>query len=203
MSGQRIKVVVATQNPHKVEEIRAILKDTPVDLVSLLDFKNQPEMREDGSTYAENAVQKAQIVAAFSGEWSLGDDTGLEVDALDGQPGLYSARYAGANASFSDNKQKLLSRMKNLPKPERGATFRTTLALVHPKGERHLAEGFLRGWITETEKGAKGFGYDALFFVPDLKKTFAELTTEEKNRYSHRARAVENMKKVLEKLASD
>lgn len=203
MMGKRLKVVVATQNPHKVKEIGAILRDFPVDLVSLLDYKNQPEMREDGTTYAENAIQKARTVAKFSGEWSLGDDTGLEVDALDGEPGLYSARYAGENASFSDNKKKLLSLMEGIPEVERTATFRTTLALVHPRGEKHLAEGFLEGRITESEKGEKGFGYDSIFFVPELGKTFAELTHDEKNRYSHRARAVVEMKKILRKLSAD
>ncbi|HSG06121.1 MAG TPA: RdgB/HAM1 family non-canonical purine NTP pyrophosphatase, partial [Nitrospiria bacterium] len=193
MTGSALKVVVATQNRHKVEEIAAILKGSPVNLVPLSDFPDQPEMREDGLTYAENAVQKAEIVAKFSGEWALGDDTGLEVDALNGQPGLYSARFAGEDATFSDNKKKLLSLMKDVPEEERTGTFRTVLALVHPSGKKHLAEGSLRGRITGEEKGGEGFGYDSLFFVPELNKTFAELTAEEKNRFSHRARAVENM----------
>ena len=191
------EIVIATNNRHKFEEIASILKEMPVRLIPLSDYPDAPELKEEGSTYAENAVHKARTAARFTGKWALADDTGLEVDALNGQPGLYSARFAGEGVTFADNKRKLLKLLESVPTEKRTATFRTVLALVGPSGESHVVEGVLRGRIADEEQGAGGFGYDALFYLPEWGKTFAELTPEEKNRFSHRARALEKMKEIL------
>jgi XTP/dITP diphosphohydrolase len=193
------EVVVATNNRHKVEEISSILKGLPVRLIPLSDYPDAPELKEEGATYAENAVHKALTVARFTGKWALADDTGLEVDALDGRPGLYSARFAGEGATFSDNKRKLLRLMDSVPTEKRTAAFRTVLALVGPSGESQVVEGVLHGRIAEKEQGTGGFGYDALFYLPEQGKTYAELTAEEKNRISHRARAVQKIREYLQK----
>jgi XTP/dITP diphosphohydrolase len=199
-----IEIVVATNNPHKYDEISAILNGLPVRLIPLSAYPDAPELKEEGATYAENAVQKALTVARFTGKWALGDDTGLEVDALDGRPGLYSARFAGEGVSFSDNKRKLLRLMESVPTEKRTATFRTVLALVAPSGKSQVVEGFLRGRIAEEESGGGGFGYDALFYLPELGKTYAELTAEEKNRISHRARAVYKIRdRLLDLIGTD
>ena len=194
------EVVVATNNRHKVEEISAILQGLPVRLIPLSDYPDAPELKEEGATYAENALHKALTVARFTGKWALADDTGLEVDALDGRPGLYSARFAGEGVTFADNKRKLLRLMESIPTEKRTALFRTVLALVSPSGESQVVEGVLHGRIAEKERGAGGFGYDALFYLPELGKTYAELTADEKNRVSHRALAVQKMKELLKGL---
>lgn len=194
------EIVVATHNQHKMDEISAILSGPAVRLIPISAYPDAPALKEEGATYAENAIQKALTVARFTGKWALGDDTGLEVDALNGQPGLYSARFAGEGVTFADNKRKLLERMATVPREKRTATFRTILALVSPSGETHRAEGVLHGMIAEAERGTRGFGYDALFYLPDLGRTVAELSTEEKNRLSHRARALEQVKQYLEKM---
>ncbi|MBI3812771.1 MAG: RdgB/HAM1 family non-canonical purine NTP pyrophosphatase [Nitrospirae bacterium] len=193
------EIVVATNNRHKFDEISAILNRLPVRLIPLSDYPDAPELKEEGATYAENAVHKALIIARFTGKWALGDDTGLEVDVLDGQPGLYSARFAGGNVTFDDNKRKLLRLMESVPTEKRTAVFRTVLALVSPSGESHVVEGLLRGRIADKEQGAGGFGYDALFYLPESGRTYAELTNAEKNRISHRAHAVEKIKAYLQK----
>ena len=194
------EVVMATNNRHKFEEISAILTGMPFRLIPLSDYPDTPELKEEGATYAENAIHKARTVARFTGKWALGDDTGLEVDALNGQPGLYSARYAGENVTFADNRKKLLDEMTGVPWEKRTAVFRTVLALVGPSDETHVVEGQLSGQITETEKGAAGFGYDAVFYIPELKKTYAELTATEKNRHSHRALALEKIKQHIKRI---
>jgi XTP/dITP diphosphohydrolase len=192
-----IEIVVATNNPHKYDEISAILNGLPVRLIPLSAYPDAPELREEGATYAENAVHKALTVARFTGKWALGDDTGLEVDALDGQPGLHSARFAGEGVTISDNKRKLLRLMESVPTEKRTAAFRTVLALVGPSGKSQVVEGVLQGRIAEEESGEGGFGYDSLFYLPELGKTYAELTAEEKNRISHRARAVLKVRERL------
>jgi XTP/dITP diphosphohydrolase len=198
--GTVTEIVVATNNRHKFEEISAILKGVPVRLITLSDYPDAPELKEEGETYADNAVHKARTIARFTGKWALGDDTGLEVDALNGQPGLFSARFAGEGVTFADNRRKLLRLMESVPTEKRTATFRTVLALVSPSGVTHVAEGVLRGRIADRERGTAGFGYDAVFDLPELGKTYAELSSEEKNRISHRARAVQKIREHLEKI---
>ena len=193
-----MRLVIATNNPHKFKEIVSILRDLPIEMTPLSDYPDAPVLIENGATYEENAVHKATQVARFTGEWTLADDTGLEVTALDGRPGLYSARFAGENVSFEQNKKKLLDDLKSVPWENRGAMFRCVMALVSPEGETEISEGTISGTITEWEQGAGGFGYDGVFFLPEKGKTLAEIGPEEKNQISHRARALKKIRGHLE-----
>lgn len=192
------RLVLATENQDKAKEIRAILgSDFPIKVLTLADF---PEVRlppEEGSTYAENAVAKALVVARATGEMALGDDTGLEVEALGGAPGLYSARFAGEGASYHNNRMKLMEALRGLPAERRGARFVCTVAIGWPDGSVKVVEGRCEGSITEKESGGRGFGYDPIFWVSECGKTFAELSPEEKNRISHRGRAVRSAMEIL------
>jgi len=190
-------LVVATGNRHKVEEIRAVLADLPIAVRSLADFPGAPEVVEDGRTYRENALKKAWSAAKFTGKLALADDTGLEVDALGGRPGLYAARFAGEGCTFQDNIRKLLRLLEGVPQQRRGARFLCVLALVDPSGREQVVEGELCGRITEAPAGRGGFGYDPVFYVPDVGKTLAELTPEEKNRISHRGRALVKARSLI------
>ncbi len=152
---------------------------------------------EIGSTYSENAAEKARFVAKKTGHWAMGDDSGLEVRALDGAPGLLSARYAGNNVSYEDNLNKLLDAMKDVPKGKRQARFICTVAIASPQGEVDLVEGICEGEITTSKSGKAGFGYDPIFFYPPAGTTFAELSPWEKRRVSHRGRALKAAIAVL------
>jgi len=190
-------LVVATGNRHKVEEIRAMLADLPITVRSLAEFPGAPEVVEDGATYRENALKKAWSAAKFTGKPALADDTGLEVDALGGQPGLYAARFAGEGCSFQDNVRKLLHLLDGVPSERRGARFVCVIALVSPDGREQVVEGELCGRISESQSGGGGFGYDPVFFVPEAGKTLAELTADEKNRVSHRRRALDRARTII------
>ena len=189
--------MVATGNRHKIEEIRAMLADLPITVRSLAEFPGAPEVVEDGATYRDNALKKARSAARFTGKLALADDTGLEVDALGGQPGLYAARFAGEGCTFQDNVRKLLRLMEGVPSERRGARFVCVVALVEPGGREQVAEGELCGRITESQAGGGGFGYDPVFCVPEAGKTLAELTAEEKNRISHRRRALDKARAII------
>ncbi len=190
--------MLASANWHKVREIRALLADLPVTVRSLGEFPGAPEVVEDGATYRENALKKARSAAGFTGKPALADDTGLEVDALDGRPGLYAARFAGEGCTFQDNIAKLLRLLEGVPAAERrGARFVCVLAFVVPGGRELVVEGELRGRITEAQSGVSGFGYDPVFFVSEVGKTLAELSFEEKNRISHRRRALDKAREFL------
>lgn len=195
-----MELVIATHNSHKFKEIAALLGDLPIERIPLSDYPHAPVLREEGTTYAENALSKAVTVERFTGQWALADDTGLEVDALRGAPGVYSARYAGEGVTFADNRRKLLSELAGVPWGKRTALFRCVMALAGPSGKEILVEGTVSGYIAEEEGGTGGFGYDAVFYLPKLGKTLAELGPEEKNRISHRARAVEKIKEHLSKM---
>ncbi len=199
MNAEKKTVVLATRNQHKVQEIRALLSDLPVTFLSLADFPTLPEVIEDGTTCQENAVKKAKETAAGSGHWALADDTGLEVDALGGRPGVYAARYAGEQATYEDNCQKLLEELHDIPEEQRGARFLTIMALSDPKGQIQVVEGELQGKITQEFYGSQGFGYDPVFFVPKAKKTLAEMTLAEKNELSHRGQALRLAKDLLKR----
>jgi XTP/dITP diphosphohydrolase len=186
----RMKILLATENPHKAKEIAPLLAGCDIQLVTLKDLPEVTAAVEDGVTLQENAIKKAVGPARTAGLWTLADDTGLEVDALDGAPGVYSARYAGEACSFQDNMTKLLKELAAVPAAKRSARFRTVVALSSPTGEVETVEGVIEGAITEQPVGAQGFGYDPVFFATESGKTLAELTATEKNAVSHRGRAI-------------
>jgi len=189
--------VLATANRHKVEEISEMLADHRIVVRSLGEFPGAPEIVEDGSTYGENALKKARSAAKFTGKPALADDTGLEVDALGGRPGLFAARFAGEGCTFQDNIRKLLDLLEGVPAERRGARFVCVLAFVLPGGRERVVEGELLGRITEVPAGVGGFGYDPVFYVPEVGKTLAELAPEEKNRLSHRRRALDKAREMI------
>ena len=183
-------VVVATRNVGKLKEIHAIL-GSELDLKSLFDFEDVPDVVENGDTFETNASQKALTASRATGCVALADDSGLQVDALSGEPGVHSARFAGDHASDTENNAKLLRLMEGLPKEKRTARFRCVVAVSTPEGTVRTAAGECEGRILEAPKGKGGFGYDPLFWVPDLGKTLAEVPLEKKNQISHRSRAVQ------------
>lgn len=191
-------LVVATRNKGKLEEIREFLKELPVRLLSLNDVGFHQEIAEDGATFKENAVKKAATVAKATGKLTIADDSGLEVDALQRQPGVFSARFAGPKATDHENNLKLLQLMKNIPEPRRTATFRCVIALASPDGVIGAVEGSCDGAIGLAEVGSNGFGYDPLFIRSEYNKTFAQLDCSVKNRVSHRAKALEKLSLLLE-----
>lgn len=194
---QRKKLILATHNPHKEKEMMSLLSQMELDISGLGQFPEVGEIEETGNTLHENALIKARTVYKITGNPSLADDTGLEVKALAGAPGVYSARYAGNNPSYEDNIKKLLEELVNTPKEERGAQFRTVMAFVDRDVELY-SEGVIKGEITFIEKGNGGFGYDSVFQPYSKIVTFAELSEKEKNKISHRAIAAKKMKEILE-----
>lgn len=190
------KFVLASANPHKIVEMRTILAPLRIELMAVTDFPKLEEVIEDQPTLQGNALKKAVYTAQETGLPAIADDTGLEVEALNGAPGVYSARYAGPSASYSDNVEKLLSELEG--KKNRKARFRTVIALVNGN-EEHLFEGICEGEITEIRQGTKGFGYDPVFRATGAVKTFAELESYEKNEISHRGRAMQKLIRFLEK----
>ena len=187
---------LATRNPDKIKEIRVILDHPQLDLVSLLDFPEMGDIVEDGDTLEANALKKARESFQWTQIPSIADDTGLEVAALDGAPGVRSSRFAGEDASYRDNCEKLLRLLKGVPADKRMARFRCVVAYTDADEEFYV-EGICEGTILDTYRGQGGFGYDPLFYLPGIGKTFAEITTEEKNRISHRGIA---FRKMAEKL---
>ena len=197
MSDAVSTVVLATRNQDKVQEIRALLADLPLTFLSLTDFPDLPEVVEDGATCQENAAKKAKEIAVETGYWALADDTGLEVEALGGRPGVYAARYAGENATYTDNCEKLLEELQPIAAGQRRARFLTVMVLSDPAGQTEAVEGELEGQITQEFYGSHGFGYDPVFYVPKAKKTLAEMTLDEKNTLSHRGQALILAKDLL------
>jgi XTP/dITP diphosphohydrolase len=210
------KLLIATNNEGKIKELQDLLKDTGIQLITPAQIHLDLDVVEDGNTYAENATKKAIAFAQASGLTSLADDSGLEVDVLDGAPGLYSARYSPKpNATDADRRAYLLQKLQNKPRPWT-ARFHATIAVAIPEAlwsqaashlklqERapglQMFEGFCEGEIIPEERGTGGFGYDPIFLLPELGKTMAELSMDEKNRLSHRARAIIKAKPILRKL---
>lgn len=192
------RLVIATKNAGKVVEIEAAFAALPFEIVSLASFGEIAEAVEDGATFEANALCKARYYAAQTGCACLADDSGLEVDVLDGRPGVYSARYAGAQASDAQNNAKLLAALAGVPEAQRTARFRCVLAFVGADGAQLLADGCCEGRILAAARGAGGFGYDPLFYLPQLGKTLAEVTVAEKNAVSHRGAALRQMARKLE-----
>ena len=198
------KLLIATNNHGKVEELQELLQGMDLELVTPSQIGLDLDVIEDGQTYAENAAKKAIAFAKASNLISLADDSGLEVDAVDGAPGLYSARYGstdGEKLSDADRRKYLLSKLQDKPQPWT-AHFHATIAIAIPNGDVQLAEGICPGEIIPEERGTGGFGYDPIFLLPELGKTMAEFSMDEKNRLSHRARAVMNAKGILNQLFS-
>ena len=194
------EVVLATRNRHKVIELVALLRDLGITIRSLDEFPDAPDVVEDGATCEANAIKKARAIAEFTGLPAVADDTGLEVDALGGRPGVYAARYAGENATYDDNCRKLLRELTGVPRERRTARFLTVAALALPSGEVRVAQGILDGTIAEEASGTVGFGYDPVFFVPELGKTLAQISADQKNTISHRAKAFTQAKDLLRKM---
>ena len=194
-----MKIVIATRNRHKAVELQTLLHGAGYDAVQLDEIDPDgkiPEVEETGTTFKENALLKAQAIAKATGLPAIADDTGLEVDALEGAPGIFSARYAGENCTYEDNVKKLLRELSDVADDRRTARFKTVAVYVHKETELS-AEGVVEGVITEKEEGVGGFGYDPVFSVLDMKKTYAQLADEEKNRVSHRGKAIRSL---IEKL---
>lgn len=191
------QLVLATRNRHKAQELASLLSDLGISIRTMDAFPQVPDVIEDGTTCEANAIKKAKAVSRATGLLAVADDTGLEVDALGGRPGVYAARYAGEHVTYEDNWRKLLRELSGVPHDSRTARFITVAAIASPSGEVQVAEGQLQGIITEEPAGAQGFGYDPVFFVPELGKTLAELSPDEKNRISHRAKAFAQVREIL------
>ncbi len=196
--------MLATNNRHKAAELQALLSDVGVRIRTLAEFPDAPEVVEDGTTCEANAIKKATAIANHTGLPAMADDTGLMVEALGGRPGVYAARYAGEQATYEDNCRKLLGELQGVPVAKRGARFVTVVAFVpRPGVQAQVVEGALDGVIAEQPAGTYGFGYDPVFVVPELGKTLAQLTSEEKNRISHRARALAKVREILQTMNAD
>lgn len=191
------EIVLATRNKHKVHELTALLGDLGIRIRTLADFPDAPEIDEDGATCEANAIKKACEIARVSGLPAVADDTGLEVDALDGRPGVYAARYAGEHATYADNCRKLVQELDGVPHERRTARFITIAAIAVPGEPVQVTQGVLTGYIVDKASGSKGFGYDPVFYVPELEATLAEISAEQKNRISHRAKAFLQAKELL------
>ena len=191
-----MQIILATHNKDKRKEMMAALIDLNVKILSLEDFPHVGEIIEDGQSLIENAKIKAQAVFDITGIPAISDDTGLSVDVLNGAPGVYSARYAGENATYTDNVEKLVDEMKNIPSENRGAQFKTVMVYID-KDTELIADGVVKGQIADASKGVGGFGYDPVFYIPEKEKTFAEMTIQEKNQISHRGIALRNLKGIL------
>lgn len=195
-------IVVATRNPGKIIEIGKILTDLPCNVRAIAEIDARFDVEEDGATYAENAIKKARAAAHIAHTIAIGDDSGLEVDALHGAPGLYSARFGGGSLPQTEKNALLLKQLAGCA--ERTARFRCVMAVVSPKGMVRTTEGVCEGIIGTAPRGTNGFGYDPLFFLPEYGKTMAELEPFLKNTISHRAKALTNLRKILpEFLAQD
>ena len=190
-------LVIATSNQHKLKEFKALLQGFPFTILSLKDFPEIPAVVEDGKNFYENALKKALTVARHTGKLTVADDSGIEVDALEGRPGVYSARFAGEDATDEANNTKLLKELEGVTSDKRGACFKCVLVVVPPDGETVFVEGECRGSIIQETRGDYGFGYDPLFLVSEYNKTFSEITPEEKNKISHRARALQKLLELL------
>ncbi len=191
------ELVLATRNHDKVIELVALLGDLGITIRTLDEFPDAPDVVEDGDTCEANAVKKARAIAESTGLPAVADDTGLEVDALGGRPGVYAARYAGEDATYEDNCRKLLRELTGVPREQRTARFLTVAAIALPSDGIRVAQGTLEGVIAEEASGTLGFGYDPVFLIPKLGKTLAQLSADQKNTISHRAKAFAKVREML------
>jgi XTP/dITP diphosphohydrolase len=193
------KIILATRNPQKLVELRRIMEAgrVPVDVGDLEEFPGMPEVAETGLTFAENALLKARAVAAFTGLAAVADDSGLCVDALNGMPGVLSARWSGRHGDDEANLRLVLGQMSDIPADRRGAHFAAAAALVLPSGAEHVTEGLLDGWLTDEPRGTNGFGYDPIFVPAGTELTTAQLSPADKDKISHRGRALRALAPVI------
>ncbi len=194
-----MQLVLATQNQDKIREIKAALKGLPIEILVLPKTRSS-KLKETGQTLERNALQKARAIFKMTGLPSLADDTGLELEYLKGAPGVRSSRYAGHHASYLDNNLKLLKKLQGVPLRNRRARFRCVLALVLNEDQHYIVEACVSGLIAKQRRGEHGFGYDPVFYLPRYKKTFAQMTLREKNKISHRGKALRRLRRLLEKL---
>lgn len=196
--NQKGRIVFATGNAGKMREIRMIMEDMGMEILSMKEIGINPDIVEDGTTFTENAIIKAKAVAALTDAIVLADDSGLEIDALNKEPGIYSARYMGEDTSYRIKNANLIERLEGVPEEKRTARFVCAIAAVLPDGELLTTLGTVEGRIGYEEKGENGFGYDPIFFLPEFGCTSAELTDEQKNEISHRGKALRAMKQLLQ-----
>ena len=199
-TDDRSKLLMASRNKGKLLELKNLLAKTPIDVLTAADIPWLPEVAEEGQTFLENAAKKAQEAAKVSGLLTIADDSGLEVDALGGQPGIHSARFAGEPADDTRNNKKLLELLRDVPPQKRTARFVCAIAIATSEGEVYFANGVCEGLILEEPRGSQGFGYDSLFYIPHLQKTLAELSIDEKNCISHRGKALQEAAKIIRRL---
>lgn len=197
------ELIIASGNKGKIEEFQRLLNGLDIQVQSMKAYPEIGDIVEDGITFAENALKKARTVCQATGKAALADDSGLMVDALDGAPGIYSARFAGDAHDDAANNKKVLDLMQTIPEEERGAQFFCAIALVLPDGREYTVEGTCRGILLKELRGEGGFGYDPIFYVVELEKTFAQLTMEEKNAISHRGKANEKAVSILRQLQQE
>jgi len=192
-----MEIILATGNKNKLREFREMLSSDEVLIVPQNEFENCPEVIEDGQTFEENALIKARAIAQHTGRITMADDSGLEVDYLNGAPGIHSARFAGADADDDQNNQKLLKELQGVPEDKRGAQFVCVIAIVSQTGEERTVKGVFRGCIIEEYRGKAGFGYDPLFLDKVSGLTYSEMSAEQKNSISHRSQAIKELKKIM------
>lgn len=192
-------IILATNNKSKVKEISEMMSGSDITFVSLADAGINVEVEETGTTFEENALLKAREICKLSGKPTISDDSGLEIDALDGAPGIYSSRFMGEDTSYDIKNNALIEKLENVVDPDRTARFRCCMALVLPDGREFVTEGTMEGIIAREPKGINGFGYDPILFIPEYNRTSAELSSEEKNNISHRGEALRKMIEVIKK----
>jgi XTP/dITP diphosphohydrolase len=196
-------VIIATKNKGKAMEFESLFHAKGYQVLTLLDFPDAIDVEETGSTFEENAILKAEAISRETGKFVIGDDSGLIVDALDGRPGVYSARYAGEDKNDAANTEKVLNELQGVPQSERTARFYCSLALASPNQKTITVSGTVEGFISEEPSGTNGFGYDPVFFVPEKGKTMAELNQSEKNAISHRANALKELEGKLDEFLAN
>lgn len=192
-------IILATNNKSKVKEISEMMSGSDITFESLADAGINVEVEETGTTFEENALLKAREICKLSGKPTISDDSGLEIDALDGAPGIYSSRFMGEDTSYDIKNNALIEKLENVADPDRTARFRCCMALVLPDGREFVTEGAMEGIIAREPKGINGFGYDSILFIPEYNRTSAELSSEEKNNISHRGEALRKMIEVIKK----
>lgn len=194
-----MKILIATKNIGKVKEFQSMFKDFGIEVISLLDIKNSPDVEETGVTFEENAILKAEAICSIMNIPVIADDSGLEVDALEGRPGVYSARYAGSEKSDEANMNKVLNELRGVGQSKRTARFVCALAFARPDIKTFVVRGTCEGEILSEKRGTEGFGYDPIFYLPQLDCSMAELSKDEKNKISHRAVALQKLKDFISK----